>query len=78
MFTANVGGIDRALRLVGGLILLVLGLWTRMASGAFQGTVIAIAGALLLLSGTARFCILYVPFGISTLKRRPGPAGTSR
>ncbi len=78
MFTANVGGIDRALRLVGGLILLVLGLWTRMASGAFQGTLIAIVGGLLLLSGTVRFCILYVPFGISTLERRPGSASTVR
>ncbi len=69
MFSANVGGLDRAVRLVVGLTLLAAGLWMRVAAASSQGTVIAVIGLLILASGLTRFCILYVPFGISTVRR---------
>lgn len=69
MFTANVGGLDRAVRLVGGSALLVVGLWMRLAAGASTGTIVAVVGLLMLTSGLIRFCVLYVPFGISTARR---------
>ena len=77
MFSANVGGIDRVVRLVGGAILLPLGIWMRSA-GIPQGTLVTAIGLLGLFSGTTRFCILYVPFGFSTARRRPETASAAK
>lgn len=61
---ANVGRIDRSLRIVAGLLLLGLGIFV------FNGTVpmvLAIVfGAVMLITGLASRCPLYYPFGIST------------
>ncbi len=78
MFAANVGGIDRALRLVGGAVLLALGLWMKLGAVAPRGTLLVIIGLLLLFTGTIRFCILYVPFGFSTARRRPEQASSAK
>ncbi len=69
MFTANVGGLDRTVRLIVGPVLLAAGLWMRLAAGVPRGTFVALVGLLALTSGLIRFCILYVPFGFSTLRR---------
>ncbi len=72
MAYANVGGFDRLVRLVAGALLLAAGVWMRLTDGGMAGVMVGGAGALLLVSGITRFCILYVPFGIST---RPANSG---
>jgi len=74
----NVGGFDRALRVVGGSILVSGGLSVLAAkvipcphllllAAHFPYAWGAIAlGLLGLVTGAAGFCVLYVPFGIST------------
>jgi hypothetical protein len=60
----NVGGWDRGLRIVIGLVLIVLGL-----AGAVSGTTAIAAyvvGAIALLTGLVGFCGLYTVLGIST------------
>jgi hypothetical protein len=67
MLRRNVGGIDRVLRVtlggmlfLGGLVLLI---------GATRlGVILVVVGALGLLTGIVRFCVLYIPFGISTAR----------
>jgi uncharacterized membrane protein YccC len=63
MFRSNVGGADRALRIVVGLGLLAL---------VFVGpqTAWGWLGLVPLLTGLLRTCPLYAPFGISTCPRR--------
>jgi Inner membrane protein YgaP-like, transmembrane domain len=68
----NVGGIDRILRVTLGAILLLGGLI--LLSGRISvGVVLAVVGLLALITGIVRFCVLYIPFGISTAgpKERP-------
>ncbi len=62
----NVGGLDRALRIVAGLILLPAGLLLIRSSG--YGLIAVALGLLNLVTGLSGFCILYVPFGISTAR----------
>ena len=69
MFRHNVGGVDRVLRLTLGGMLFLAGLFL-LTSSIRPGVVLAVIGALALLTGIIRFCVLYVPFGISTA--RPG------
>ena len=56
----NVGGIDRALRILAGLALIAWAVTT--------GPVWAWAGVILLLTGIVRFCPVYPLLGISTCK----------
>jgi hypothetical protein len=65
MFRHNVGGVDRVLRLTWGGILLLAGLFL-LTSKITSGVILAVVGVLALLTGILRFCVLYVPFGIST------------
>lgn len=60
---ANVGGIDRILRIVLGLALIV---WTV----AFDGPVWAWIGVVPLLTGLFRFCPAYTLLGIRTCPNR--------
>jgi hypothetical protein len=69
MFRRNVGGIDRALRVTLGPILFVAGLLLLTGKSSI-GLALAVVGLLALLTGIVRFCVLYIPFGISTA--RPG------
>lgn len=59
--TANVGGTDKAIRIVAGIVILALGLVFK----SFWGLV----GLLPLLTGLVGFCPAYVLFGISTCKK---------
>lgn len=56
----NVGGIDKALRIVIGLAILIWGL----AAGSWWGLV----GIVPLATGLVNRCPAYMPFGISTCK----------
>ena len=58
---ANVGGIDRVLRIVVGLALIGWGIYARNCWGAI--------GAIPLFTGLIGWCPLYLPFGLSTRKQ---------
>lgn len=68
--TANVGSIDRVLRIVLGLVLIALPFVTNMAMFASgTATVIAVVvGVVLIATSAMRFCPLYRVFGIRTCK----------
>jgi hypothetical protein len=56
----NVGGADRILRIVLGIVILSAGVFYKSWWGA--------VGLLLLLTGIFRFCLAYIPFGFTTCK----------
>ena len=62
---ANVGTIDRALRIVAGLVLIGL---TLMGTIGLWGWI----GVVPLATGIFRFCPAYLPFGLSTCSTQPG------
>lgn len=62
---SNVGGIDRALRILVGLALLGAGYHYQSWWG--------LVGLLPLLTGLVRFCPAYLPLGLNTCPRR-GPS----
>ena len=59
--TPNVGGMDRTLRIVVGLVLLSL-YFVLEGNARYWGLI----GIVPILTGTFRFCPAYLPFGIST------------
>ena len=56
----NVGGIDRGLRIIIGLVILVLGIVFKSWWG--------VIGLIPLLTGLIGWCPIYLPFGLSTCK----------
>lgn len=71
----NVGGLDRVLRIVLGLILLTVALLPPFAGfsvvvglGAWKWAVAAV-GAVMLLTGVLRVCPAYLPFGVNTCRK---------
>ena len=60
---ANVGSVDKVIRVVLGLVIIVLGIVYRSWWG--------LVGLLPLATGLLNFCVLYVPLGISTRKAAP-------
>lgn len=56
--TCNVGGIDRAMRLLLGVLVIAAGLWFQSWWG--------LLGIIPLGTATFRWCPLYLPFGVST------------
>jgi hypothetical protein len=73
MFRRNVGGIDRVLRVTLGMVLTVAGLLL-LTGKTSLGVTVTVVGLLALFTGILRFCVLYIPFGISTAQTR-GQAG---
>lgn len=59
----NVGGFDRILRIIAGLVILGAGYYYKSWWG--------LIGLLPLLTGTFRFCPAYLPFGLSTCAAKP-------
>ncbi len=59
----NVGGFDKLLRLVFGLVIIALGILFQSWWG--------LIGILLLFTGSTGWCPLYLPFGLSTCKVNP-------
>lgn len=64
MFTVNEGSMDRIIRVIAGIALLVIG-FTGIVPGVW-GTVIGIVGLIPLATGLLGFCPLYSLFGFST------------
>jgi uncharacterized membrane protein HdeD (DUF308 family) len=60
----NVGGVDRGIRIVLGIALLVLG-FLHVVTGTFA-IVAYIVGAVALVTGLVRFCPAWSIFGINT------------
>ena len=69
MLHRNVGGVDRTIRLVLGVILLLTGLILLAAKNGY-GLALTIVGLISLGTGLFGFCGLYKPFGISTAPKR--------
>jgi len=67
MIRHNVGGLDRVLRVALGVILFLGGL-ILLTGRAKLGVTLAVVGLLALFTGIIRFCGLYIPFGISTVR----------
>jgi len=66
---ANENGVDRALRLVLGVVLLVASyMWLGVADGQITGIIAAIVGAVFLITGLVGFCPAYRLVGMSTCK----------
>jgi DUF2892 family protein len=72
MFRRNVGGIDRVLRVTLGGMLFLGGLVLLIGTSRL-GLILVVVGALALLTGIVRFCVLYIPFGISTARSEGRP-----
>jgi hypothetical protein len=66
MLRKNVGGVDRALRVVAGAGMIVTALVVQPAVRWIIGAI----GVMLLVTGLVRWCWLYVPFGISTVRKK--------
>jgi hypothetical protein len=61
---ANVGTIDRALRIVAGLALIALAVMGTIGAWGWIGVV-------LVATGLVRVCPAYLPFGLSTCSTKP-------
>lgn len=72
MLRRNVGGFDRVLRVALGGMLFVGGL-VLLIGASRLGVILVVAGVLALLTGIVRFCVLYIPFGISTARSEARP-----
>jgi len=64
---ANVGGIDRILRIAIGALLIVLAALHVIGVWGYIGVLLAASGLL-------RFCPVYLPFGISSCPTKEGQA----
>jgi Inner membrane protein YgaP-like, transmembrane domain len=70
MFKRNEGILDRIVRVTLGMVLVPAGLfWLGGWQGSVLGLLIAGIGVLGLITGLTGICILYIPFGISTLEK---------
>lgn len=66
----NVGGADRTVRIVLGILIIAL--------GVYQGSLWGLLGVVLLLTGVFKWCGLYTTLGISTCKIEASGAGDSQ
>ncbi|MEZ6164123.1 MAG: DUF2892 domain-containing protein [Phycisphaerales bacterium] len=67
----NENGIDRTLRLILGVVLLIASyMWLGVAAGEITGIIAAVIGAVMLITGLVGFCPAYRLVGMSTCKVR--------
>ena len=71
----NEGTVDRVIRVIAGIALLVLG-WGGVVDGTL-GTVFKVLGFVPLATGLTGWCPLYAALGISTRGRRAEGVGAS-
>jgi Protein of unknown function (DUF2892) len=62
---SNVGGFDRIVRIIGGLVILGAGFYYHSWWGLLSIPI--------LLSAVFRFCPAYLPFGLSSSQSKSGP-----
>ncbi|MFO7833088.1 MAG: DUF2892 domain-containing protein [Halohasta sp.] len=68
----NVGGLDRTARLVGGLLVALVGIVSLAGLGPLGSTVgagLALVGAIVFGTGLTQQCMAYRLFGVNTCKR---------
>jgi type IV secretory pathway TrbD component len=70
----NIGSTDRALRLIVGIILAVLGLGPKVGLPVFVGFggwgwLVGIVGLVMIVTAVIRFCPAYTLIGINTCKK---------
>lgn len=65
---ANVGIIDKAVRLLAAFVITVL-YFTHVITGTLTILLLVLAGVFVL-TGLIRFCPLYLPFGINTWNKK--------
>jgi hypothetical protein len=65
---ANMGNVDRVLRAIIAAVIAIL-FFTKVISGTL-GIVLLVLGGVFLLTSFISFCPLYLPFGISTRKKK--------
>jgi len=69
----NVGGLDRTARLVGGLLVALVGVASLVGFvplGSTLGVVLTVVGAIVLGTGLTQQCFAYRLFGVNTCKPR--------
>lgn len=66
----NMGSTDRAVRLVIGVVLLVLALFTGVGGAGWVHWLMMIVGAVMVLTSAIGVCPAYLPFGIKTCPRK--------
>lgn len=64
----NMGSLDKILRIIVALVLVVL-YFTNVISGVL-GIVLLVVAGIFVLTSLISFCPLYLPFGISTCKKK--------
>ncbi len=68
--TINMGKLDRALRAVAGLVLLIAAFTTAIGGDGWLNWIVIAAGAVLLGTAATGICPAYLPFGIRTCRSR--------
>ena len=66
----NVGGLDRVIRVVIGLVLIALGLF-HVLTGT-SALVACVVAAIAIITGVVRFCPAWAMFGINTTRSKTG------
>jgi predicted phage tail protein len=69
LFAKNVGGADRIIRIVLGVVII--------GAGVFYGSLWGVLGLVVLATGVFRWCGLYTLLGVSTCKIEPVSGGGS-
>lgn len=64
----NVGSIDRIIRFVVGFGLIAAGVYLQLTTGQFWW--LGIPGAVFMATAAVSTCPLYLPFGLSTLRKK--------
>ena len=65
MFKKNEGAVDRIIRVIAGIVILIIGIY-EFKSLAVLGIILIIVGAVLIITAITGFCLLYTLLGIST------------
>ena len=65
MFKKNESAVDRIIRAIVGVVILVIGIY-EVKSLAVLGIILIIVGAVLIITAITGFCLLYTLLGIST------------
>ena len=65
MFKKNEGAVDRIIRVIAGIAILIIGIY-EFKSLAVLGIILIIVGAVLIITAITGFCLLYTLLGIST------------
>ncbi|HEV8540056.1 MAG TPA: DUF2892 domain-containing protein [Nitrospiraceae bacterium] len=66
--TSNLGGIERSIRIVLGIILMAVGYFTAIPEGAAIAAYLV--GAIALVTGVAGFCPAWKLFGLNTCRTK--------